>query len=505
MSKGPLVCMRGIGKRFGRLEVLHDVDLDLEAGQVLVLAGANGAGKSTLVKILAGVYDDWEGTVELGGRSIRPRRPQEATALGIACIHQELSLVGPMTVADNLFLGRERRRFWGGIDYRHQNVLAREWLERLGLDVDVHRRVEDLPIAVQQSIEIAKALSLDARVIIMDEPTSALTEIEIERLFEWIEQLKREGHAVLFISHKMEEIYRVADRITVLRDGRLVGSRTPPELSRDDLVEWMVGRRLTEHTRSSSLSEKPRLTVEGLTVANPALPDRPWARDVSFVVNEGEVLGLAGLAGSGASEVLGAIFGRLPRAGGRVEVEGEPVPSSRPAASLKKGLALLTNDRKAEGLTLPRSVVENVTLASLPRFSPSYWLQPKKEKSAVQDASKELEIQAPDLEAPVGTLSGGNQQKTLLARLWLTKPKVLLLDEPTRGIDVAAKAKVYRLIDGWTRKGVTVVLISSELPELLSLSDRILVLHRGVVQVEFRREEATAEKVIAAALGGAAS
>jgi ABC-type sugar transport system ATPase subunit len=497
--------MRGIGKRFGRLEVLHEVALDLEAGQVLVLAGANGAGKSTLVKILAGVYDDWEGTIELDGRSIRPRRPQEATSLGIACIHQELSLVGPMTVVDNLFLGRERCHRWGPIDFRRQDGLAREWLERLGLDVDVHGRVEDLPIAVQQSIEIAKALSMDARIIIMDEPTSALTEVETERLFEWIDRLKQDGHAVLFISHKMEEIYRVADRIAVLRDGRLVGTRPPSDLSQDDLVEWMAGRRLTEHTLSPSYSEKPRLTVKSLTVANPALPDRPWARDVSFVVNEGEVLGLAGLAGSGASEVLGAIFGRLLRAGGRVEIEGEPVPSGRPASSLKKGLALLTNDRKAEGLTLSRSVTENITLASLARFSPSFWLQPTKEKSAVQGASKELEIQAPDLDAPVSTLSGGNQQKTLLARLWLTEPKVLLLDEPTRGIDVAAKAKVHRLIDDWTREGMAVVLISSELPELLSLSDRILVLHRGVVQAEFRREEATAEKVIAAALGGAAS
>jgi ABC-type sugar transport system ATPase subunit len=505
MSEGPLLRMRGISKRFGRLEVLHDVDLELDASEVLVLAGANGAGKSTLVKILAGVHGDWDGTIEMGGRPIRPRRPQEATAFGIACIHQELSLVGPMTVADNLFLGRELCRRWGPIDFRRQDVLAREWLERLGLDIDVQRRVEDLPIAVQQSIEIAKALSLDARIMIMDEPTSALTEVETERLFEWIDRLKQEGHAVLFISHKMEEIYRVADRIAVLRDGRLVGTRPPSDLSQDDLVEWMAGRRLTGHTLSPSFSKKPRLTVEALTVANPALPERPWARDVSFVVNEGEVLGLAGLAGSGASEVLGAIFGRLPRAGGRVEVEGEPVVSGKPAASLKKGLALLTNDRKAEGLTLPRSVTENITLASLARFSPSFWLQPKKEKTAVQGASKELEIQAPDLDAPVSTLSGGNQQKTLLARLWLTEPKVLLLDEPTRGVDVAAKAKVHRLIDDWTRDGMAVVLISSEMPELLSLSDRILALHRGVVQAEFRREEATAEKVIAAALGGAAS
>lgn len=460
MSEGPLLRMRGIGKRFGRLEVLHDVALELEPGQVLVLAGANGAGKSTLVKILAGVYSDWDGTVEMDGRPIRPRRPQEATALGIACIHQELSLVAPMTVADNLFLGRERCRFWGGIDYRYQNVLARKWLERLGLDVEIHRRVEEFPIAVQQSIEIAKALSMDARIIIMDEPTSALTEVETERLFEWVDQLKQEGHAVLFISHKMEEIYRVADRITVLRDGRLVGTRMPSELSQEGLVEWMVGRRLTEHTRTPSLSKKPRLTVEGLTVANPALPDRPWAKDVSFALSEGEVLGLAGLAGSGVSEVLGAVFGRLPRAGGRVEIEGDPVPSGKPSVSLKKGLALLTNDRKAEGLTLPRSVTENVTLASLARFSPNYWLQPKKEKSAVQEVSKELEIQAPDMDAPVGTLSGGNQQKTLLARLWLTEPKVLLLDDPTRGIDVATKAKVHRLIDDWTREGVAVVLAS---------------------------------------------
>jgi len=502
-SRTPYLTLRGIRKRFGRLEVLQGIDLELLAGEVLVLAGANGAGKSTLVKILAGVYNDWDGTMELAGRPVRPRRPHEAAALGIACIHQELALVGPLSAADNLFLGRERSRFFG-VDDRAQAEAARLWLERLGLDVDVRLPVEQLPVAVQQSIEIARALSMDARVLVMDEPTSALTVMETKHLFERIEQLKSEGRAVLFISHKMEEIYRIADRIAVLRDGRLVGTRPASELGPGELVLWMAGRALTEHVRASAPGEASRLCVENLSVADPARPDRPLVHDVSFELRRGEVLGLAGLAGSGASEILGAVFGRLPRTSGRVRVDGRTVPSGRPAAAVRRGLAFLTNDRKADGLTLSRSVVENVTLASLPRFSPGGWLRPRREERAVRDLAQELDLQAPSLGAPVSTLSGGNQQKALLARLCLTEPAVLLLDEPTRGVDVTAKARIHRLIDEWSRAGRAVALTSSELPELLALSDRVLVLHRGEVRAELERHEATAERVIAAALGGAA-
>ncbi|HSD27187.1 MAG TPA: sugar ABC transporter ATP-binding protein [Vicinamibacteria bacterium] len=505
MAGAPLLTLRRIRKRFGRLEVLHGVDLDLLAGEVLVLAGANGAGKSTLVKILAGVYDDWEGEMTLDGRSVRPRSPHEAAALGVSCIHQELALVGPMSVTDNLFLGRERCRPWGGVDARAQARMALGWLDRLGLDVDVSRPVEELPIALQQSIEIARALSMDARVLVMDEPTSALSEMETRHLFERVEQLKREGHSVLFISHKMEEIYRIADRIAVLRDGLLVGTRPALELGRDQIVEWMAGRSLQPHVRAASVPKAPRLSVEGLTVANPARPDRPWARDVSFEVRRGEVLGLVGLAGSGASEILGATFGRIRARQGRVRVDGALVPPGRPAAALRRGLAFLTSDRKAEGLTPPRSVVENVTLATLPRFSPLGWLRPGREEETVRVLARELELQAPSLQAAVDTLSGGNQQKALLARLWLTEPKVLLLDEPTRGVDVAAKARIHRLIDEWTEAGCAIALTSSELPELLALADRVLVLHRGEVQVELGKHESTAERVIAAALGGAAT
>ena len=500
----PLLALRGIRKRFGRVEVLRGIDLDLRAGEVLVLAGANGAGKSTLVKILAGVYDDWDGSMELQGRSVRPRRPHEAAALGIACIHQELALVGPRSAADNLFLGRELSSRFLGVDDRAQAEAARGWLERLGVDVDVRLPVEQLPVAVQQSIEIARALSMDARVLVMDEPTSALTEMETRHLFERIGQMKREGRAVLFISHRMDEIYRLADRIAVLRDGRLVGSRPAPELGRGELVEWMAGELVAEHVRAAAAGEAPRLSVESLTVADPARPDRPLVRDVSFEVRRGEVLGLAGLAGSGASEVLGAVFGRLPRKSGRVLVDGDAVPPGRPAAALRRGLAFLAGDRKAEGLTLSRSVVENVTLASLRRFSPGGWLRPRREERAVRELAKELDLQAPSLGAPVSTLSGGNQQKALLARLWLTEPKVLLLDEPTRGVDVAAKARIHRLVDEWSRAGRAVAMTSSELPELLSLSDRVLVLHRGEVHARLERHEASADRVIAAALGGAA-
>jgi len=497
-----LLEMRGIRKSFGRLEVLRGVDVELDGGEVLILAGANGAGKTTLVKILAGVHSDWEGEIRIAGRSVRPLRPQEAVRHGVASIHQELSLVGPMRVADNFFLGRERRRSWGGIDYRSQAAEAHRWLERLGLDLDVDRPVEEYPIAVQQLIEIGRALSLNARILVMDEPTSALTEVETERLFELIDEFKGEGRGILFISHKMEEIYQVADRISVLRDGRLVGTRSPNELPGEELVEWMAGRRPAPHKREMIAVEEPMLAVDGLTVPDPTHPDRPRVSDVSFVVNRGEVLGLAGLAGSGASEVLGGIFGRFPQARGRVILAGRILPLAKPAASLRAGMAFLTNDRKADGLVMPRSVIENITLASLARFSPFCWLLSGKEADAVGGLAGELDIEAPEPAAPVSTLSGGNQQKTLLARLWLTGPRLLLLDEPTRGIDVATKAKIHRLIDTWTDEGTAVVLTSSELPELLALSDRILVLHRGRIQAELTREEASAEKVLTAALGG---
>jgi ABC-type sugar transport system ATPase subunit len=501
-----LLRMRGISKSFIGQPALSGVDFDLCAGEVHVLAGENGAGKSTLIKILGGVHAEYQGSLEIDGEPVRFRTTHEAARHGVSVIHQELSVIPSMSVSDNVALGRERTGPLGGVRFRQQEDACRSQLQALGLEIDPRRPVEQFPLAVQQTVEIAKALSADARIIVMDEPTSALDEGEAERLFEIVDRLRARGCGVVFISHKLDEIYRVADRITVLRDGRRVGTAVARDLPRADLIRWMVGREVTEQfpTGRGEVGHA-RLAVEGFTVPDRFGRPRPAADRMSFEVRRGEILGFAGLAGSGASELFWGLFGAFGRlAGWRVLLDGEPVDIRSPTDAIRRGFALLTNDRKTTGLVLEMSVARNITLASLPRLSPGLWLRQERERKHGEKRRQELGIRVVSVGQPVVSLSGGNQQKVALAKWLETEPAVLMLDEPTRGIDVGAKHEIYDLMMEWRSRGLSILLITSELPELLGLSDRILVLHEGVITAEFDHSEATQEGVLRAAMGRAA-
>lgn len=496
----PLVRMTGITKRFGRVTVLEGVDFEVRAGEVHILAGENGAGKSTLIKILAGVHTDFEGSLEFQGRAARPTSPQDSARLGVAVIHQELSLIPSMSVADNIFLGRMLTTRGGFVRAAAQRAETERLLEQFGLDLPADRSVETLPVAQQQLVEIAKALSLEAKVIVMDEPTSALSSPEVERLFGLIAQLKASGCGIVYITHKMEEIERIADRITVLRDGKWIGSAAARDLPIDQLIRWMVGREVEQQYPRHLAEPGPvRLRLEHFGVRRRS---RVAVDDVSLEVRAGEIVGLAGLQGSGNSDLLMGLFGAWGRnRWGRVWLDDRQFQPVSPRQSIDAGLALLTNDRKANGLVLSLSIIANTTLAQLRRFSPRGWRREGMEREATGKLAESLQLRAASLEMNVGELSGGNQQKVALAKWILTRPKVLLLDEPTRGVDVGAKREIYALMNQWTAQGIAILLVTSEMPELLAMSDRIVVMHRGRVTQQFDRGTASAERVLEAAMG----
>lgn len=502
MPESLLARMHGITKRFGPVTVLQDVRLDIHGGEVHVLAGENGAGKSTLIKILGGVHSEFAGTLEIAGRAVHPKSPLEANALGVAVIFQELSLVGSMTVADNIFLGRPLTR-GGFVDDRGQRRQARRLLAQLGIEIEVEQRVEDLPIAAQQLTEIAKAIAQNAQVLVMDEPTSALNAPEVEKLFGLIGQLKARGCGIVYITHKMEEIERIADRITVLRDGRYIGSAPAAALPPAKLVEWMVGRELeSQFPRHAPHVGVERLRLEHFSVVVPQRTGRPVVDDVSLAVRAGEIVGVAGLQGSGNSDLFRGLFGGYGRrVRGTALLNGRPLEIRTPRRAIEQGVALLTNDRKASGLVLSLSITANATLAELPRLSPGGWRHPVRETAVAKALGDSLALRAASLEMEVGMLSGGNQQKVALAKWLAIGPQVLLLDEPTRGIDVGAKREIYQLLNDLTGRGIAILLISSELPELLALSDRVVVLHRGRLTAQLARAEATAENIMGAAMG----
>jgi ribose transport system ATP-binding protein len=515
----PLLRLAGLGISFGATRALDDVSFELHAGEVHLLAGENGAGKSTLIKILAGIHPGHDGTITLAGRRVRFASPREAAGAGIAVIHQELSLVDAMSVTDNLFLGRERTRGGGGwLDRRAQVAAALAQCRELDLDLtpaDLDRPVETFSLSEKNRLEIAKALGREVRILVLDEPTSALNRHEVERLFVLIARLKARGVGLIYISHRMEEIYRIADRITVLRDGRRVGTATRAECPPETLVRWMIGRELAQYFparparegrngRKVKETQATALAVRDLRVAaaDPARPD--VLRGVSLTVRPGEIVGLAGLQGAGATELLHMLFGAGGRpAEGEVSLAGEPYVPSDPAAAIGRGLALLTGDRKATGLLPGLSITHNTTLAALPRFSPGGVLRPREERAAAGRQVAALHVRCASVEQAIGTLSGGNQQKVLLGRWLETRPRVLLLDEPTRGVDVGAKHEIYELMNRWTAEGVAILMFSTDLPELLGMSDRVVVLHRGAITAEFARAEATAARVLAAAMGAA--
>ena len=498
-----LLRMEEISKRFSGVRVLHSVDFELKQGEVHILAGENGAGKSTLIKILAGVHTGYEGRIILNGNQVRFKSPHDAAMQGISSIHQEMSLVNSMSVADNIFLGRERAAGNLWMDYRAQLGKTKELLSRLELDVNLSEPVENYSLSMRQMFEIAKALVYDTRILIMDEPTSALNQLEVKRLFRIVEDLKRKGCAVIYISHRLEEIYEIGDRITVLRDGSYVGTAAKEELSADELIQWMVGRKISrQFPERKAQPGGRRLRLSGFCVPDPS-GSKKWAVEgATLELREGEILGIAGLQGSGKSELLNGLFGTYGKSTeGDVELEGRPFDVVSPRHSIGKGITLLTNNRKDTGIIPEMSIPRNITLASLKNFSSGGWLDQRREEEVAKGYVRDLNIKARSLEQEVETLSGGNQQKVMLSRWLETKPRVLLLDEPTRGVDVGAKQEIYALIDKWTAEGISILLLTSELPELLALSDRILVMHRGRITAEYSREEATQELVIEAAMG----
>lgn len=499
-----LLEMKGISKSFSGQQVLQDVCFNLRSGETHVLAGENGAGKSTLMRILSGVYPEYEGDILLNGTKRRFRSPQDAARYGISIIHQELSLIPSMTVSDNIFLARERTGRAGWLRFAREEEACGALLDRLGVSARPRVRVGTYSIGVQQSIEVAKALAFNARILVMDEPTSALTEPEVERLFAVMENLKRDGCGIIYISHKMEEIYRVADRITVLRDGRYIGTADRDDLPRDALVKWMIGRTVDEQIHLDSQAPgSVTLELSGFTVPDPGGRPRPAVNGVSFALRQGEIVGLAGLQGSGADVLVNALFGAYGAVTtGEIRIEGNSYRPQSPKHALNHGVGLLSSDRKGEGLVVSMSVIHNISLAALPRLSPGGVLRDGLERDVAERCKEDFGIRVATLTQQVGTLSGGNQQKVALAKCLETLPRVLLLNEPTRGVDVGAKQEIYALMNRWTAAGIAILLITSEMPELLALSDRILAMHQGKITAEFDRGNASPEAVLAASMGG---
>jgi ribose transport system ATP-binding protein len=495
--------MRHISKSFGGVRALKDVSFSAGSGEVVALCGENGAGKSTLMKILAGAIDDFEGEIALGGRPVRFSGPRQAEDAGIRIIYQELNLVPQLSVADNIFLGREQTRggMLGWLDDRSMESQTERLFERLGAVITPWTKVGNLRIGDQQMVEIAKALAFDAAIVIMDEPTSALADSEVARLFRVIADLRRAGTTVLYISHKMNEIFELAERITVLRDGQFVATAARKETSPGQVVRWMVGREIAALDYvQHRIEEQAVLEVENLSLISPHGSGRPHLRNITFSVRKGEVLGVAGLLGAGRTELLEAMFGASPyQPTGTIRLEGRPVRFTHPDQAIKAGIAMTTEDRKTLGLFDRMTVAENITLRRLTELTFGPLVDPRAEKRAVAWSVKELAIKTAGGDVPVTTLSGGNQQKCILARWLLIEPKVLLLDEPTRGIDVGAKSEIYQLIRRLASEGRAIVMTSSELPELLAVSDRIIVLCEGRLAAMIPRAEATEEAIMHAA------
>lgn len=486
-----LLEIRNVSKRFPGVVALDEVSITVSRGSVHALMGENGAGKSTLMKILSGMYMPDEGDILIEGGKVVFSGVRDAMKAGISMIHQELMPIPELTVAENIFLGKEPVMGRTGlVDFREMNRQAMKILERIQLDIPADRRMKDLPIAQMQMIEIAKAISNDARVIIMDEPTSAITSREVDILFGIIAQLKREGISVIYISHKMDEIFRISDVITVMRDGRVVGTRDAAELDHDQLISMMVGRSL------NTLFQREHPAVPGeCLVRVESLTGRGF-HDICFSLHAGEVLGFAGLMGSGRSEMANAVYGLEKPDSGSVIIDGSPKDIRSPRDAIDNGIAFVTEDRKMNGLVLTSSVTENMTLSSLSGISNWNFVDKELESGIVREQIVRYRIVVPDEHSVVLNLSGGNQQKIVIAKALLTKPRILILDEPTRGIDIGAKAEIYRMIRELSDGGMGIILISSELSEIIGICDRVLVLNKGGIAAELTGEGMNEEEIL---------
>ncbi|SJZ32755.1 sugar ABC transporter ATP-binding protein [Selenihalanaerobacter shriftii] len=496
MRKKELILeMEGITKTFPGVKALDNVDLRLYKGEVHALLGENGAGKSTLMKVLNGIYENDSGTIYLKGNEVKFDNPKEAQKAGLAIIHQELELVPYLTIAENIFLGREPVKGLF-VDTKCLIQNTKEIIDRLGVDINPKSKIKNLNIGNQQMVEIAKALSQDANILVMDEPTSSLTPKEIDILFDLIDRLRAEGIAIVYISHRMEEIFEICDRVTVLRDGVNAGEVKIDETDEDELIKMMVGRKIEDRfpeikeNRSDKILEVKDLTVPGKV------------DNVSFELYKGEVIGVAGLMGAGRTELAKSLYGLFNIQKGDIYLRGEKVEIRSPKEAIESGIYYLSEDRKGEGLVLSLSVQENTSLSVLNDLLEIGFINKKKEKQMANNYIQDLRIKTPHAKQQVRNLSGGNQQKVAIAKLLTTEPEIVILDEPTRGIDVGAKKEIYELISRLIQQGVAVILISSELPEILNLSHRILVMHEHRLTGEIAAKEADQEKVMKLATGG---
>lgn len=490
--------MKQINKSFGEVQVLHDVDFELDRGEVRALAGENGAGKSTLIKILGGIYTCNSGEILIDNQKLVKNSVEEAQKAGVAIIHQEIVLVQDLTVAENIFLGREFKTKAGFIDYSRMNASAKEILGRIGLnDVEPDTIVRELSISRQQMVEIARALSMNARILVMDEPTSSLTEREVEFLFEQIRSLKEKGTAIIYISHKMDEIFEIADSVTVMRDGCHVVTKPLPEISYEEIIQSMVGHKIEDYYPDyKAVPGKTLLEVRNLTTEK--------VEDITFSVAEGEILGLIGLMGAGRTELANALFGIDHVESGEIFIDGKKDVLKSTGQAIERGIALVPEDRKTSGLFLENTIAFNMTITVMKEFIKGIFVDQKKEKSILDEYIGQLEIKMANTEQLAGELSGGNQQKIVISKWLAAHPRILILDEPTRGVDVGAKSDIYHLICDIARQGVAIILISSELPEVMNMSTRIGVMCEGQLVKIFEpdKEKVTQEIIMHYATGG---
>jgi len=482
-----------ISKSFAGVHALRQVSFDLRPGEVHALLGENGAGKSTLIKVITGVYQPDGGEIYLNDQLVRFADPRESREHGIAAIYQEPSLFPDLDIAENIFVGRQPTGAGGRVSWRRMAAEAQALLDRLGVHLDLRQKARSLSVAQQQMVEIARALSVRAAILIMDEPTSSLTLNEVADLFRIVHQLRAEGTAIIFISHRLEDLFELADRVTVLRDGAYVATRDMAGVTREELIRMMVGRTVTDLF--------PKLDVEAGEVALEVehLSLSGVFEDISFQLHRGEILGLAGLIGAGRTDVARAIFGITPPTSGVIKIDGRVTSIPDPAEAIRLGLAYVPEDRQHHGLVLPMDLTDNITLPLLPQYVKAGWVDNRAAVEAASSAATQMEVRASGLWQKARELSGGNQQKVVLAKWLSTRPRILILDEPTRGIDVGTKAAVHRLMSELAQQGIAILMISSELPEILGMSDRVLVMREGRLTGEFSRAAASQEAIMTAA------
>ncbi len=498
MKNDTVLEMNHIRKTFPGVVALDDVRFELRRGEVHILLGENGAGKSTLVKILSGAYQKTAGQIILNGLETDIKNPRHAQELGIAIIYQEFNLVPQLSAGENIFLGQEQIHASGLINQREIIASAQGILDDLGAEIEARKPVSELGVAQQQMVEVSKALSLDARILIMDEPTSALTEQEITELFNTIRKLKQKGVSIIYISHRLEELFEIGDRVTLLRDGKYIDTRNIVDVTKSELISMMVNRELKSHfPKLRAAKGEEVLRVGGLSI-------KGVLYDISFSIHQGEVLGIAGLLGSGRTELASSLFGVGKIDSGEIYIRGKRQRIKSPRRAINLGIGLLTEDRKSQGLIMILSTKDNICLPSVERFSRLGFVDTKEETQAANQYVGDLHIKTPSLHQQVMFLSGGNQQKVVISKWLCCQADILIFDEPTRGIDVGSKVEIYQLMNRLTAEGVAIIMISSELPEILGMSDRIMVMSQGRIAGEFSAGEATQEQILHCALGGAA-